>query len=238
MRINNLCAAHWSSYIVDVLVVALFVVIMIMHGKKGFINCFFGIISTAAAFLAAVLFAKLLLVCTGGLFGLEDAMSNRFADTFSKIKGFGSDISDVGVEVALKEQDVSVIISRLIMKLVGANTQVPAGTTLGMLAGRAVATLTATLICGIILFIATKLLMLLLKKVLNKVAEKIKIVGAVNVLLGCLVGFLFALLITSAALSLLTIIPSVGLAKYLSESVIVSALYKYNPVIVILGWFL
>ncbi len=234
----GLCAPPWAKYILDGVVLIFFVVMALIGGKKGFINWFFGIISTVVALLLAITLAKALLVGTNGLFGLEDWFAKKFGGGFAKINGFDADISASGVEAALKEHDVSAVLSRLVIKMVGVQTELAPGTTLAQLLGDSTATLAATLLCGVILFIAAKLLMRIVRKILNAVAEKISLVGGVNTLLGSVFGFLQALLIVSVVLALLALLPFESLSSYLSSTLLVGIIYENNPLIYVLAFFL
>lgn len=230
-----LSAVQWSNYIVDG-IVALFALIMIVVcAKKGFIDCFFGTVSTLLAVIVAVTFAKTLVGATDGLFGLQEVIQTKLEGMFAKLNGFNADISQSGVEAALKEQNVSAILAGLVMKLVGKQDSIPEGTTLAMLLGEATSTLAATLIAGLALFIVVKLLTALLRGVLNAVAEKIELVNGVNILLGGIVGFLQAFLIVCAILAVLAIFPNEGITTYLSKTLFLGKLYVHNPLVGILG---
>ncbi len=234
----SLNAILWQNYIVDI-VLAIFLLAMIfICAKKGFINCFFGIISTTVALLVAVSLAKAVLEMTGGVFGLQGKMEGGFVKFFGKIEGFTSDVSEKGVEAALQEGNVSVILARLVMKMVGNPDTIPVGTTLAMLVGEAMAQLAATLLVGILLFILAKLVMRLLRGVLTTIAERISLIGGINSLLGAIFGLLYGVLIVSAVLALLTVLPFESMTNYLLKSSIVSLLYNHNPIIVVMSWFL
>ncbi len=235
---NALCAVQWSNYILDIAVVALFLVMAIICGSRGFFSCILGIISTVAALLAAIFLAKLVVDATGGLFGLQGVFAKKFSGTFSKLGGFDVDVSGADVETALKTSSVPAVLARLVLKIVGKQEGVAAGTTLGQLVGQATASLATTLIAGLIIFILVKILVGLLKRVLNNAADNVGSLGWVNSLLGALYGVLCALLLVSALLAVLAVIPINALSNYLSKTLFVGALYAHNPLVYILSWFL
>ncbi len=235
---SNLCAAQWTSYIVDILALVLFVVLAIINGRKGFVTCFFGIVSTMLAFFLAVTLAKTVLTITGGLFGLQGWFLKSFESAFSKMQGFNADVSATGVEEALKTQNVSVVLARLVMKMVGNPDTIPAGTTLAFLLADATSSLAGSLISGVALFILVKLAMILCKGILNRLADKISMIGGVNTLLGAAFGVFKGLLIVCGILAILALFPFEGVTTYLSKSLFVGALYKSNPLVMMLGWFL
>ncbi len=235
--LNGLCAAAWTHYIPDILVAIFVIVMMIVCGIKGFISCFFCIISTFVAFFVAISLAKVTVGVTGGLFGLEDLMASGIEKAFSNTKGFNVDISAEGVQAAIENHDVSAVLARLIIKSVGKG-DVPVGTTLASLIGEATAGLAATLLVGILLFFIVKLLMLLLKAILNGVAENMAVVGGVNVFLGVLYGLFCSLMIVSAILAVAAIIPIPAISKYFDKTLFVHGLYNHNLLIEILSWFI
>ncbi len=236
--LHSLCAAHWSSYILDVIVLVLFVIFAIIGGKKGFINSFFGIVSTIVALFLAITLAKVVLQATNGFFGMQGWLYKTFEGSFAKIDGFNADVSDSGVEAALKTQNVSVVVARLVMKIAGNKESLPAGTTLAHLLGEATSSLAASLIMGVILFIVVKLTMFFMKKILNGLANKISLFKGVNVLLGSAFGVFRVLIIVCIVLAVLTLFPFEGLVSYLSSSLLVGALYQHNILILMLGLFL
>lgn len=231
----NLCAGA-SGYIVDAIVAGVMLLFVLICAKKGFITCFFGFVSTLLALFIAVSFAKPVMEFTGGFFGVQGALETKWVEAFSKMKGFDIDISGQDLEALLETKDLPAILVTAILKNhVG---EVAAGTTLAMIAGGTAAQLSATLITGIVLFIVTKLLIKILKKVFNKISEKIKLLGAINKLLGAIVGFVEILLIISLIVSVLSLFPSSANMKLFTESAVLSYLYNNNPLFVMIGWFL
>jgi hypothetical protein len=86
------------------------------------------------------------------------------------------------------------------------------------------------------LFFLTKLVSRFLGGVLNGVVSCIPLLGPVNALLGSLIGVLKLILILSAILSFLSLIPVISIGAYISQSAILGALYNNNPLFVIIGW--
>ena len=235
--IFNVCAANWTSYLLDVVVVLFILGFTFVCARKGFIECFFGFVSSFVAIILAFSFAKLLLSATGGFFGLQGALSKKFTEVFSKVAGFDVDVSGMGVKEALKEGDVSAALSGLVLSVFG-KSDLPAGTTIGSMLGVSVSKFAVTLFCGALIFAAAKLIIFLLKKTLSKLAEKIGVLGRVDTLLGAIVGLLESVIIVFLVVSVLTIIPSQTITTYLDNSIFVGALYNYNPLVHILGWIL
>ncbi len=235
---QNLLAAVWSKYFWDALAALVFLFFLLRCGKKGFITCFFGLVSTVVALIVAFSLAKTVLNATGGLFGFEEVFEGKFIQFFSKMKGFNVDISDVGVEAALKDLDVSALIGRLALRAAGKAETLAAGTTIGILLGQSTARLAATLLAGALLFIAVKLLMRFVRGFCNGIAEKFTIVRGVNALLGSLYGFLYALFLLSALLAVLAVLPAQGISNTLEKTLFAGWLYEHNPLVFLLSYLL
>ena len=237
MNVNALCAADWTAYLLDVFVFIFLLGFAIVCARKGFVECFFGFVSTIVAMILAFTFAKFLYHWTDGLFGLGGFLEGKFTKVFSKVDGFDVDISSQGVQAALKEQDLPAILVTLVTSSFG-KVDLPVGTTIGSMLGASVSKFAVTLLCGITVFIAAKLLIGLLKKILSSIISKITLLDKLDSLLGALVGVLEGVLVVCLLLSIVTMIPSQTLSNYLDNSLFVGALYNYNPLVHILGWIL
>ncbi|MBR2375870.1 MAG: CvpA family protein [Clostridia bacterium] len=234
---KNLCAMQWSGYILDVIVVVCLLGFMIVSSRKGFIECLFGFASTILAIFIAVAFAKTFLKLTDGLFGLQDFFDRKFTHSFSKLSGFDTDISEQGLEAALQGKDISALLGKLALKTFGKG-ELAVGTTLGMVIGATLAKLTATLISAILLFIVVKLLLLLTKTLLRAIISRLKLLDAVDSLLGAAVGAIECLLLISFVFSVLTVFPSQTVGSYLENGLLVGWLYEHNLIVWLLGFLL
>lgn len=236
--LNALSAVQASNWIIDVVVILFTLIMFITCARRGFIDCFFGAISTILAVLVAFSFAKLFVSATDGLFGLADTIQVKLESAFAKIEGFDADVSKNGVEEALKTQNVSALLSGLVMKLVGKQDSIEAGTTLAMLLGEATSSLAVNLISGFILFVLTKISVWFLGGVLNVIVESIHLAKGLNILLGAVVGVLESALIVCSILAVLAIFPNESIASFLSETLFVGKLYANNPLVSLLGTML
>ena len=135
MNLNTLLSAQASNWIIDVVVILFALIMFISCAKRGFIDCFVGAVSTIVALIVAISFAKIFVSMTDGLFGLADIIQGKLEESFAKVEGFTADVSSSGVEQALKEQNVSAILAGLVMRLIGKQDSIEAGTTLAMLLG-------------------------------------------------------------------------------------------------------
>ncbi len=235
--ISNLCAGAWLYYAIDAAVVLFLLIMTLNSGKKGFVTCLFGVVSNLVALILAAMFCKTVLEATGGLFGLEALYAEKLEGIFAGLTGFDVDISTSNVKTALETQNVPAVLAKIVLKMTG-DADVPAGTTLAYLLGQAVGSLAGMLTCGILLFIAIKLVVSILKKVLNGLIEKLTLLRGLNTLLGSAFGLLYALVIISLVLAILTVLPINGVGEFLSDTLLVSALYSHNPLIYLLSVFL
>ena len=98
--------ASWIHYAIDGVVILVALMFAVKSAKKGFVDCFFGFVSTILAVIAAFMFMKGLLTWTEGLFGLQDAIENALIGAFGKVKGFDIDVSAAGIEAALEDKNL------------------------------------------------------------------------------------------------------------------------------------
>ena len=147
--LETLCVA-WTKYVVDGAVLAVILVFALVSAKKGFVQCFFGFISTLVSIIIALLLMKSVVNITGGLFGIQGAIERGAVSGLSKIKGFSVDISSVGLTEALTGKLPKFLIN-IVVDSIG-NSTVPQGTTIASAVGATIAQFTATLIAFFLLF--------------------------------------------------------------------------------------
>lgn len=235
MSVYDLCAGcNFTNFIVDIVVILVLVGFGFVCARRGFIECFFGFITTIVALLLAFFLTDVIVLATGGVFGLETSMASGFEETFLKIKGFDIDLSNTGLEAEMAEKNLPKFLIDLIIENYG-NEDLAEGTTVALLAATTLSSLAVNFIVWVVLFIAAKLLMLLLKGILNALADRLTLVGVVNIVLGAAVGLFEAFVIVCIVLFILTIIPGEAITSYLSNSLFVGTLYNNNPLNVIIG---
>lgn len=229
--------ASWVNFAVDAVVVIVMFTFAVSSAKKGFVECFFGFISTILAVVAAFTLMKGVLSLTDGLFGLQGVIENAVVGGLGKVVGFDIDVSAAGIEAALQDKNLPTFLINAVVDSVG-NQEVPVGTTLAMIVGGTIAEFAATLVAWLAVFIIAKLLLKLVRNVLNSIVESLPIVGSLNHLLGFAVGGIKGLLIVCGVVAVLALIPAEGLTAFFNETVIVRWLYHSNPLHVILGWII
>ena len=233
-NLNGLCSVSWSNYLLDLIVIGALIFVMWYCGKKGLIVCFFSLISVASAVLVAILFTKLFVTVTGGLFGLQDTLLHSFETAFSRIDGFTTDISNAGLTAALAEKNLPTFLVDLIIENFG-NASIPENTTLAMVTSDTLSDVCTYFMAWIVLAGITWGLMWFLKKMLKTLAKKIKIINKIDTILGCVVGLFFGLLALYFVLGVCSLIPSEAITTYLDQSIILKAMYNNNLLSQILG---
>ncbi len=229
--------ASWIHYAIDGVVILVALIFAVKSAKKGFVDCFFGFVSTILAVVVAFTFMKGLLAWTDGLFGLQGAIENGLIGAFGKVKGFDVDVSAAGMEAALEDKNLPSFLINAIVDNV-ANKDVPSGTTLAMIVGGTLGEFAATLVAWLVVFLIAKFLLKLVRKFLNSLIQSLPIVGGINRLLGFIVGAIKGLLIVCVVVAVIALIPSAGLTAFFSETVVAGWLYNSNPLHVILGWII
>lgn len=234
MTLNALCAFDIMPYIVDIIVLALMLLFVFICAKKGFITCFFGFISTIGALFVAFSFASLFASMTGGLFGLQGVLETSLVGSFSNLTGFDIPLDpSADLTEMLASQDMSEVLVNLIAQNWG-DADI-AGKTLAELAGYTVAEFATAVIAGVALFIILKFVFMVLKKFFNFLFKG-GLLGTLNRLLGAAVGLVEAVLIASLVVTVLSLFPD--MMSFLNGSIILTALYQFNPLMWLITLFL
>ena len=230
MNLNALCFMNTiMPYLVDIVLVAILALFMFVCAKKGFITCLFGFISTIAAVVLAFSFAGLAAEITGGLFGMESALSEGLTAAFSTFTGFDV-VPDPSVP--LVDQLMSGDMSQMIANMIAENFEtIPEGYTLGRLAGETVAEFAVILVSGIALFFIFKIVFVILKKFFNFIARD-GLLGGLNRLLGAAVGLVEGLLVLCVAVSIMALFPD--LMTFINSSLIMKFLLETNLLVVLI----
>ncbi|MBQ3220616.1 MAG: CvpA family protein [Clostridia bacterium] len=233
----NALNASWANIVVDIIAGIAILIFAIIAAKKGFIDCFFSLVTTILAIVLAFSLMKSVMRWTGGLFGLEDVIIKGCENALLKIKGFSLDISNAGIEAALAEQDLPKFLIDMVIEQFG-NADLAAGTTLAMIVGSSLGSLITSLIAWVVVFIVAKLLLWIVKKIIMAIVDSVSPVAFVNHLLGFFIGALEGLLIVSLVVAILGIIPAEGLTNFFNECTFVKWLFHHNPLNTVLGWIL
>ena len=220
----------------DIVAIVIIAVFALMSAKHGFVRCVFGMVSTLVAVIVAFALMKSFVRWTGGVFGLQTVIENGCVKSLSKIVGFDTYISVAGIEQTLAGK-----LPKFLVTAVAENVGkegVPVGTTVAMSVGATIANFAVTLIAWILLFLLVKIILHFLERALSSVIDGIPVAGAVNIVLGMLLGVLQGLLLVSAVVAIFALIPTEGVVNFFNQTAFVRIFYHHNPIHVIFGWLI
>ena len=117
MGLSALCASGPVGYVLDGIILLGLIIYVIICAKRGFIKMIFHFASGIVALIAAISLAKVTVSLTGGLFGLMDILTDKFAGVFGKSEGFNVVLgTDEDIKSLLATKDMVAIIATLIVK--------------------------------------------------------------------------------------------------------------------------
>ena len=194
-------------WMIDIAAIIVILTMTFKDAKKGFIRSIFGLIISLVSILVAFLFADTVTEMTGGMFGLQDALSGALATTFEGW-GLAFDISQEGIRETLLEQDFFKTLPFLVdVVMEQINVGLPAGTMLHKYLGDMVGALATNMVVGIVLCVLCRLILIIVEKLLTSLVESITLFDALNTLLGAGVGLVKGALIVSLVCMVLTTVP-------------------------------
>ncbi len=230
--------AFQAAYALDIACALILIIWAFIGAKKGFVKCFFGLVSTLIALVLAITLASTVSGWLNSAFGMTGFFSGKFENTFLKINGFDADISSVGIASALENVNLPGFLKDLILKNLGEVNNLPAGTTLASQVAPVAAQFVGLLISGLVIFIVARLLLLIVEKILSSIVRSWSVAAALNGILGFVVGALKALIVICAVLALLSLIPSDGLVSFFDKTIVLKYLFNENPLTKLLGLFI
>lgn len=233
-----LAATFNIEYIADIAFVLILLIFAIVDGKKGFVACFFSIITLIVSLLAMFFFSGPILNATGGLFGLEGVIQVGLGDWISTIKPFNLDISMDGWQAQMEAMALPQFLADAVLAEINAVVgDIPAGTMLGQYVGQIIGTFVATIICAIAVFLVVKLIMALLRGLLTKIVNSCGLFKKINLLGGILAGVVKGFALLCAVLALVSLIPVPEIGVFFDGTLFVGMLYHENPLMAILSTF-
>ena len=233
-----LMASFQAAYVADIVCALLLLVSAFIGAKKGFVKCFFGLISTLVALILAFALASTVAGWLSSVFGAEGALAGKLEEVFLKWNGFDTDVSAGGIAAALENVSLPGFIKDVIVENVGEVNDLAPGTTLAAVAAPVASQFIGLLVSGIAVFIVAKLLLFIVEKILTKVVNSWSVASAVNGLLGFAVGFLKTAIAVCAVLAVLSLIPAEGIGNFFENTLFLKYLYNDNPLTKLLGLFI
>ncbi len=218
--------AFQTAILVDIAVIIALLIFALIDAKKGFITCVFGLIISVVAFIVAFFCASTVVEATGGLFGLEELISTKLQEVLSG-ELFQADATQEGLTLALAEANLPAFLIDLISNK---GIDAPAGTTLAQYIAGEVAPFVALVLTGIILFILCKVVLIFVEKVLTSLVSNVSLLGAVNTILGAVIGFIKGALTICVIFSLLSLLASPEITEFINQTLFVHVIYHENPI--------
>lgn len=218
--------AFQTAYLADIAVIIALLIFALTDAKKGFITCVFGLIITVVAFVVAFFCASTVVEATSGLFGLQELV---FTEIQGALSGeiFQADATQEGLALALSEANLPTFLIDLISTK---GIDAPAGTTLAQYIAGEVAPFVALVLTGIILFILCKIVLIFVEKILTSLVSSVSLLGAVNTVLGAVIGFIKGALTVCILFSLLALLTSPEITEFINQTLFVHTIYHENPI--------
>lgn len=236
-------ASKTMYLLVDILVCLWLVGGIIIGAKKGFVECFFKLISTIAALVLAIMFAAWLLDLTNGLFGLQEKLNGVFSVSFDSVKGFDEEVYNVErLQIAINELKLPKALGNMVIKFFNKNYSIEQLETAPPIAaevfGGALAELLCLVIAGIVLFIIAKILLKLLRKILTALVEKLSAIRVLNAILGTLMGAIQTLINIWIVLAIVSALPVEGINTFMANCTVLGFLADHNVLMNLITAFL
>lgn len=212
--------------IIDIAALAILVIFSIIGLIKGFAKTFISIFGTLISLLLAVLLCSSVAKFLQNQFGFINTVTNWVSGIVSKI--FGDTIANTtlnqAVESELSQAGVASWIVKIIMEA-QADTTIPLDTTLNQIISPTLAYYIVCFISAVGLFILFKILLFLLGEVVKKFSA-IKIIGAIDKVLGLLLGLIRGVVVVQLAVFALNVIP-LSFTQQISAEIINTKILKF-----------
>jgi len=203
--------------IIDVVIIAVFVIFGIIGLKKGLLKSILSLFSWGFCILVACLTAKYVAGWLNGLYNFSGLIGNSISKSLNNTNAFFAqsiNVYEAGGKdalIAAIPTDINKLLAQLI-KSVFSNTSVDMSSTntIGYVVGSSLGHICMIVISGILVFIVLKIAVALLSKLFKNIAQT-KILGGLNKILGLVLGLLKATLIVGVVnciLVALTLVPA------------------------------
>lgn len=234
----NLLASFQIAYVADIVCALLLLIFAVGGAKKGFVRCFFGLISTLVALILAIAFASTVANLLPSIFGSEGFFAGKFEGMFLKVKGFDADISADGIAAALESVSLPSFLKNVISKNISEVNDLAPGTTLANVVAPVAAQFLGLLISGLVIFIVAKIILRIFEKILTRLVSAWSFAAALNRLLGFAAGLLKAAFIICSVVAVLSLVPSEGIVSFIDKTLVLKYIYHKNPLTMIMGMFI
>ncbi len=203
--------------ILDIAVVAIFVIFGIIGLKKGLLKSVLSIFSWGLCILIAFLTAKYVATWINGLYNFSGLIGNKISKSLVNMNAyFALPINTFAGKEALIEaipSNTNKLLTQLIKSVFSSNkVDMTSTNTIGNVVGSSLGHICFVVITGILVFIVLKIAVALLSKLFKNI-EQTKVLGGLNKVLGLVLGLLKATLIVGAinvVLVAITLAPGVN----------------------------
>ena len=203
--------------IIDIVVIAVFVIFGIIGLKKGLLKSVLSLFSWGFCILIAFLTAKYVAGWINGIYNFSGLIGNSISKSLNKTNAFFAQSINV-YEAGGKDALIAAIptnINKLLAQLTKSvfsttNVNMSSTDTIGFVVGSSLGHICMVVISGILVFIVLKIAVALLSKLFNNIAQT-KILGGLNKILGLVLGLLKATLIVgviNCILVAITLVPT------------------------------
>lgn len=214
------------AFILDIVVLIALFVVAVLGARKGGVKTILGFLSTVVSILIAWLLLDRVVGWLNAATGVEGWLAGGLEKAFLKLKNFDFPLSEDGI----RKTSFPEFIQDMLIKELGA-TEYPAGTTVATVAAAFVATWLVKIVVALLLFGIARLLLWLVCLIFSGIIEKIRVLSALNRIVGALIWLAEGLVILCAVLALVSLLPLPYVADFCNSTILVKFLYNDNPLL-------
>lgn len=239
MLLNCVCAAdaNFGLY-ADLACAGVLLIFLIVGLVRGFINQFFGLVGSIAAFILASLLCGVVVRFLNGTFGVVDKLAEAISGKLGSAEWLTASISEENIRNACAEMSMPDFVTNFIVSQ--ALNAAGGYENLGGFVSGALANLVVSGITYVVLYLILKLLLFLLKKLLENLV-KLPGLNAANKLLGCALGLIKGLIAVYVLLFFVSIIPAsegffANVKQAVDQSKLAAFLAEKNLFAMLISW--
>lgn len=188
--------------IIDIVIVALFVIFGLIGLKKGFLKSVLSLFSWVVCIVVAFLTAKYVAKWINEIYDFSALIGDKIANGLTKTNEFFAqsiNVYEAGGKEALINASSSLNINSLLKQIIkvvfsNSNVDMSSSESIGSVVGDSLGDISMIIIAGILVFIILKIAVALLSKLFKKI-EQTKVLGGLNKILGLALGLIKASLI-------------------------------------------
>ena len=203
--------------IIDIAVVATFIILGLIGLKKGFLKSVLSIFSWGFCIIVAFLTAKYVATWINGLYNFSGLLGNKISKSLINMNAFFAlpinTFAGKDALISAIPTDTNKLLTQLIKSVFSSNkVDMTSTSSIGSIVGSSLGHICFVIVAGIIVFIILKIAVALISKLFKNI-EQTKILGGLNKILGVVLGLLKATLIVgviNVVLVAITLAPGVN----------------------------